>query len=65
MEHKRLYQGTLTVPRNDLYDIYGTSAGEQVFPPPYEKPVISTINPLKGIQRRTNEKMAMTYVLVP
>lgn len=24
----------LTVPRNDLYDVYGTSLGEQIFPSP-------------------------------
>ena len=36
----------LTVPRYDLHDIDGTSAGEQAFPPPYEKPVITPINPL-------------------
>ena len=38
----------LTVPRNNLYDIDGTPAGKQVFPPPYEKPVIPAINPLEG-----------------
>jgi hypothetical protein len=58
-------QGNLTVPRNNLHDIDGTSASEQVFPPPYEKPVISAINPLGMIQRRANEKTAMTYVLIP
>lgn len=55
----------LTVPRNDLYDIYGTSLGEQVFPSPYEKPVISAVNPLERIQRSSNENMALTYILVP
>ena len=40
--------GILTIPRNDLHDIDVTTAGEQVFPPPYEKPVISAINPLAG-----------------
>jgi hypothetical protein len=62
--HKVYYYGTLeafskenlTVPRNDLYDIYGTSMGEQVFPSPYKKPVISPVNPLEGIQCSANEK---------
>ena len=52
--HKVDYYGTLeafskeklTVPRNDLNNIYGTSMGEQVFPSPYKKPVISAVNPL-------------------
>jgi hypothetical protein len=41
------YHGNLTVPRNELYDIDGISAGEEVFPPPNEKPVICAINPLE------------------
>lgn len=46
----------LTVPRNDLYDIYGTSLGEHVFPSPYKKPVISAVNPLETIQRSANKR---------
>jgi hypothetical protein len=48
-----------------LYDIYGTSLGEQAFPPPYKKPVISAINPLERIQCSVNKKTALTYILVP
>ena len=56
----------LTVPRNDLYDIYDTSLGEQVFPSPYKKPVISAVNPLERIQCSANEKKRhLTYILVP
>jgi hypothetical protein len=62
--HKVNYYGTLealakkplTVPRNDLYDIYGTSLGEQVLPSPYKKPVISAVDPLGRIQCSANEK---------
>jgi len=62
----KLQQRSLTVPRNDLYDIYGTPPGEQVFPPPYKKPVISAVNPLERIQRSVRmKKTALTYILVP
>lgn len=45
---RRFVNEILTVPRNDLHDIDGTSASEQALPSPYEKPVISAINPLGG-----------------
>ena len=72
--HKVDYYGTLdassreslTVPRNDLYDIDGTSVGKQVFPPPYEKPVIPAINPLEGHTAQSGRKGGeIPYVLVP
>jgi hypothetical protein len=72
--HKVGYYGTLevyskenvTVPRNDLYDIYGTSMGEQVFPSPYKKPVISAVNPLEREYSAVRmKKTALTYILVP
>jgi hypothetical protein len=51
-----LSKENLTVPRNDLYDIYGTSLGEQGLPSSYKKPVIAAVNPLERIQCSANEK---------